>query len=618
MTRRSTQWLQALSALAAEGLEPKEAAALCEDIERQERSRAVRDGRGYRLLRLACGTRHNGPLGWLLRYAMGRALAAHADPERKPVFTLVAACTLLGERTGHALSILTGAGPGPLLSGLLIPTDDAGYTLAPGLAPWLIHGQVQAPGLQSLDPRPWLLEQPPLTAAAGRVAKAVVNKRPTMCVLTSTEPLLAAAVGHAIGQARQRPVRCWSLDDARRGQTDPLTALAWVSVLEDFDPMVAFMADEERGPWSDEALRPPLGLPKPPVPACLWIAVAEREPALPWLRNHHTSIDLAPLRKSLELPGQGGGAPAKRGRTPSRRYRRLFPGGWEGQAESPDDTELAATDRRLRLGPLQRCVFPDHDPDAEPDRSEASQGETEPHLAPILWRPSEQTLDHLVLSDHQHRALVNAAARVKVGERCVILLHGPPGSGKSMAARCLAGSAELPVYQLEAHLNRDMWFGEQDRKLAEIFEALAERKAVLVIDEADAWVGRRHGSAARVGGAKIAESSTLLLHLERYQGAAVLTTNRIETLDPALQRRVDLDLHLGLPELEERMALWSATLGEQLPLQADELCLLASVPLTGGDIVATVREAQLKQRELSVVALLAAARERAQRASLWG
>jgi hypothetical protein len=186
------------------------------------------------------------------------------------------------------------------------------------------------------------------------------------------------------------------------------------------------------------------------------------------------------------------------------------------------------------------------------------------------------------------------------------------------AARCLAGSAGLPVYALEPHLSRDKWFGEQERKLAEVFEALVRKPAVLIIDEVDGWLGRREGSAAQVGAAHISECSTLLLQLERYRGAAVLTTNRVASLDPALQRRVDVDLHLELPGPAERMALWSIALGEECPLRSDELCVLACVPLSGGDIAATVREVRLKRGVLTVVALVAAARERARRASLWG
>jgi hypothetical protein len=614
MSSRSIAWLQALSALSAEGLEPAEAASLCAHIQRLERGRAVRGWRGFRLLQLACGGKPGSPRGWLLRYAMGRAVAALADPERKPAFTIQATCALLGERTGGAITLLASAGARPLGGGLLLPDGEGQLTLAHGLATWLVGGQFALPGLEPLAPRDWLVQQPPVQSAAERIGAAMSTNAPGVAVLTNTEPLLAAALGAALG----RSVRCWSLDDARRGPVQPLTALLWIGALEGFEPMVVLMPDEDRGHWSDDTLRPPEGMPPASTGSFLWIATPTGEPSLPWLRDLPTRIDLAPLASSIALPGQVRDAPRHARSSHHRRRRSFFPFSYSGDEPNVESTELAAVDQRLRLEPLQRAVFPDHEPDAEPAQPEPTDGETEAHLAPELWKASEQTLAHLVLPDEQHQALVHTAARAKEGERCVVLLHGPPGSGKSMAARCLAGSAGLPVYQLQGHLNRDKWFGEQDRKLAEIFEALAKRPGVLVIDEADGWIGRREGSAARQGGAKIAESSAMLLHLERYQGAAVLTTNRIEALDPALQRRVDLDLHLGLPGDTERMALWGAALGDEIALHGDELCLLASVPLTGGDIVATVREVRLKQGMLGVVALLAAARERARRARLWG
>ncbi len=618
MSSRPIQWLQALCALATEGIEPANACTLCVDIERMERSRTLRASPGFRLLRLACSGKPSSPEAWVLRYAMGRALATQTDPGRKPGFPLGATCTLLATRAGSAIALLAKSGTGSLAGGLLVTDEDRQLCLADGLASWLLNGKLLVPGLEPIRSRDWLLQQQPLRATADRMGALVEVSKPSLAVLTSAEPLLAATLAAAIGQARGRPTRSWALRDARRGAAQPLEALRWIGAVEGFDPVVVLLTDEDHGPWSDDALRSPADHPPASCDACLWIATPEPEPQLPWLRDHPTRIDLAPLGTSIVLPGR---APqGEREPPPLRRRRRRhhLHFGYGGHDASSEHTELAAADQRLRLDPLQRAVFPDHDPAVRTSASDTTDDEAEPHLASVLWRCSEQTLGHLVLPEAQHQALVHAATRAKVGERCVVLLHGPPGSGKSLAARCLAGSADLPFYTLEGHLNRDQFFGEQDRKLAEVFAALAERPAVLVIDEADCWIGRREGSAARVGGAKISESSSLLLHLERYQGTAVLTTNRIEALDPALQRRVDLDLHLGLPGPEERMALWCTALGEELALQGDELCLLAAVPITGGDIVATVREVKLKQGALGVVALLAAARERGRRASLWG
>ncbi len=615
MSSRCIAWLQALVALTAEELEPDKSQERCEALERIERSRVVRGSRGFRLMSLSCGGKPRAPEAWLLRYAMGRALAAQADPERKAAFTLQAACTRLGERSGTAIAVLAAASGQPLAGGLIAPHDD-GFRLALGLDSWLVSGEIRLGYLEPTPPRDWLTQQEPIQRTARRIGGLVDLERFPLMALTSADPLVAAALSEPLSQARGRAVRCWTLDEARRGTLDPFVALHWIGAVGGFDPMVIVLADEERGPWSDNLLSAPQGAPPASADTCLWLAFPEAKPNLPWLRHVPTCIDLGPLRGEIQLPGQPR-ADADPSSPRRCRYRRT-PFGFMRSEEPQRNTELSEADRRLQLEPLQRAVFPDHDPNAASATEPAADGDAEAHLSPALWSPSEQTLDHLVLPDAQHLALSHAAGRVKQGERCVVLLHGPPGSGKSMAGRCLAGSAGLPVYQLEAHLGRDMFFGEQERKLAEIFEALTQRPAVLIIDEVDGWIGRREGSAAQVGGAKITESSTLLLMLERYQGAAVLTTNRIEALDPALQRRVDLDLHLGLPGATERMALWSVALGDELALQPDELCLLAGYALTGGDIAATVREVKLKRGELSAVALMEAARDRARRAGLWG
>ncbi len=261
MSSRSIQWLQALSALAAEGLEPAEAGAFCAHIEKIERSRTLRASPGFRLLRLACRGRPASPEAWVLRFAMGRALATQADPERKPGFTLQSACCLLGERIGSALALLATAGARPLAGGLILRDDEGQLTLAYGLASWLLTGQILLPGLEPITPRGWLLEQPAVQATAQRVGGLVDANGLTLTVLTSTEPLLASALGATIGRSRGRQVRCWTMDDARRGPVQPLAALRWIGAVEGFDPMVVLLPDEERGPWSENALCPPIGHP---------------------------------------------------------------------------------------------------------------------------------------------------------------------------------------------------------------------------------------------------------------------------------------------------------------------------------------------------------------------
>ena len=234
-----------------------------------------------------------------------------------------------------------------------------------------------------------------------------------------------------------------------------------------------------------------------------------------------------------------------------------------------------------------------------------------PHLASHAWTTPDQGLDALVLAEEQHNALRAAAERARQGGRCVLLLHGPPGTGKSLAARCLAGSLGRRVYALDGARVRGKYFGQADRRVAGVVANLG--KDVLVIDEADSWFGRRTGSPGGECSAHVQEVSTMLLMLERFQGVAVLTTNRLEALDAALWRRVDLVLAMPTPGVVERMALW----GRVAPsLRPSTLMVLSALPLTGGDIDAAAKEASLHGS--GEAELVAAARRRSEHRRLLG
>jgi SpoVK/Ycf46/Vps4 family AAA+-type ATPase len=229
------------------------------------------------------------------------------------------------------------------------------------------------------------------------------------------------------------------------------------------------------------------------------------------------------------------------------------------------------------------------------------------------------TLDDLVVGDELRAALQGALDAARAGRRTVVLLHGPPGSGKTHAAACLAGSLERPLLRASGAEVRGCFYGEMERALRDLFDRAANEGCVLLLDEADEWVGRRAaGSSAAVGGVRIAECGEVLQRLERFTGVAVLATNRLTALDPAVFRRCDLVLYLEPPGEIERLALWAQAAGGAVLLTATDLTLLAALPLTGGEIAAAVADARSRGAELTAVGLMAAARRRADLGMLQG
>lgn len=129
------------------------------------------------------------------------------------------------------------------------------------------------------------------------------------------------------------------------------------------------------------------------------------------------------------------------------------------------------------------------------------------------------------------------------------LFEGPPGSGKSSAARALCGSLELPLYVLDLRSP-----GISDRTLAFLFSRIPCSAAILIEDADCVTPGREE----KENGVSL---SGLLNVLDGPLAGAgrivVMTTNHIDKLDPALTRkgRVDVRIHLGAASFEQARRL---------------------------------------------------------------
>jgi cell division protease FtsH len=144
-----------------------------------------------------------------------------------------------------------------------------------------------------------------------------------------------------------------------------------------------------------------------------------------------------------------------------------------------------------------------------------------------------------------------------------IVLEGHFGSGKTLLARAVAGEAGVPFISLSGSDFSDMFLGVGVRRVKKLF-ALARKQApcVIFIDEIDG-LGKRSGGSSSGETENNRIINTLLVELDGFSsttGIVVLgATNNVANLDPALIRagRFDRSCHLGLPNVDEREALWA-------------------------------------------------------------
>lgn len=153
-----------------------------------------------------------------------------------------------------------------------------------------------------------------------------------------------------------------------------------------------------------------------------------------------------------------------------------------------------------------------------------------------------------VVQEQKHQAEL-AAKDLRPRRR--ILIHGPPGCGKSMTARALATELDLPIFVVRLDAIVGAYLGQTASRVRELFRFVETIDCVLLLDEIDA-LGRSRGDARDIGELdRVAISLMQELEHAEPKGLLVATSNLVTVLDRALLRRFDLLLEFRQPSREE-------------------------------------------------------------------
>ncbi|TVR11392.1 MAG: ATP-binding protein [Planctomycetota bacterium] len=148
-----------------------------------------------------------------------------------------------------------------------------------------------------------------------------------------------------------------------------------------------------------------------------------------------------------------------------------------------------------------------------------------------------------------------------MSHRRKLLLCGPPGCGKTLSASVIAGELSLPLCTILMDKLVTKFMGETSAKLRQVFDAIAERRAVYLFDEFDA-IGAERNMDNDVGEIRRVLNAFLQL-IERDQSDSLIiaATNNHAMLDQALFRRFDDIITYHLPDEKERSRLLTQRLG---------------------------------------------------------
>ncbi|GAW14325.1 hypothetical protein ANO14919_037260 [Xylariales sp. No.14919] len=214
----------------------------------------------------------------------------------------------------------------------------------------------------------------------------------------------------------------------------------------------------------------------------------------------------------------------------------------------------------------------------------------------LVLPEKEKTLLRSLVTSHQYSENPRDQTQQK-GKGLVILLHGTPGSGKTLTAEVAAEASKRALVATSiGELNQTSSIlassKEFEKQLRKVLQYATIWQAVVLLDEADVFLETRADNSYD----RNALVATFLKELEYFSGIVFLTTNRVNSFDKAMKSRIHLALGYAPPELDVRRQIWLRYLGavpaKQSAIKANDVVdQLAIAELNGREIANAVNTA---------------------------
>ena len=181
-----------------------------------------------------------------------------------------------------------------------------------------------------------------------------------------------------------------------------------------------------------------------------------------------------------------------------------------------------------------------------------------------------------------------------------VLLYGEPGTGKTESVLQLAKSSGREIIKIDISSTKSKWFGESEKLIKNIFTDYKEYSKkcdltpILLFNEADAILSKRETKTdSATQKTENAIQNILLEELENFEGVFFATTNLVQNLDGAFDRRFLYKVEFTKPQLEQRIAIWESKLPDLTTNDYEKLA--AQFEFSGGQIENIVRKCEINQ-----------------------
>lgn len=215
------------------------------------------------------------------------------------------------------------------------------------------------------------------------------------------------------------------------------------------------------------------------------------------------------------------------------------------------------------------------------------------NLDSLVTSSALDRLKETLLHEWQHRDAFDGLEKYGIRPTMAAVFYGPPGNGKTTAAKLLARELDAPLYRIPCESLLGSYLGETETNMARAMDWLQEQgDAIVLFDECENLF-RERGTSGSSGVAQVIERSMQIFwqRLDRWETPQMflMATNLIDKIDPALLSRIELHLEFSAPTKEQALSVveyWAETLHEY---GADEWSPVLLKQIRGGQRPASFR-----------------------------